>query len=90
MSVFQNYRLFFWSVFQNYRHFLGTGGFSREGEEGVAVVFVLLLAGFDFCRETGGEVSGEGLEAVEDGDYAILLREGWDGEKHILEFSHIN
>ena len=90
MPVFQNYRLFFGLYSKIIATFLGIGGFSREGEEGVAVVFVLLLAGFDFCRETGGEVSGEGLEAVEDGDYAILLREGWDGEKHILEFSHIN
>ena len=42
---------------------------------------ILLLASFDFGGEPGGEVGCEGLEAVEDGDYALLLGEGWDGDE---------
>ena len=46
---------------------------SFEGQKLISIVFVLLLTGFDFGGEAGGEVGGEGLEAVEDGDYALLL-----------------
>ena len=33
----------------------------------------MLLTGFELGRETSGEVGGECLESVVDGDYALLL-----------------
>ena len=50
----------------------------------VSIVLVLLLTGFDFGGEPGGEVGCEGLESVEDGDYALLLGEGWDGDEEVF------
>ena len=55
---------------------------SFEGQKLVSIVLVLLLTGFDFGGETGDEVGGEGLETVEDGDYAILFGEGWDDKRY--------
>ena len=47
-----------------------------EGKQLVSVVFVLLAACRDFGRESRLEGSGQGLEAVEDGCYSLLLLEG--------------
>ena len=47
--------------------------FSFKGQEFVSVIFVLLSALFNLGRETLGEVGGEGVEAVENGDNALLL-----------------
>ena len=47
----------------------------------VSIILVLLLAGFDLGGQPGGEVGGQRLEAVEDGYYALLLGEGWDGDE---------
>lgn len=44
-----------------------------EGKQLVSVVLVLLAACRDFGRETRLERSGQRLEAVEDGDDAVLL-----------------
>lgn len=44
-----------------------------EGKQLVSVVLVLLATCRDFGRETRLEGSGQGLEAVEDGCYSLLL-----------------
>ena len=54
---------------------------SFESQKLVSIVLVLLLTGFYFGRESGGEVGGQRLESVKDGDYALLLGEGWDGDE---------
>lgn len=51
-----------------------------EGKQLVSVVLVLLAACRDFGRETRLEGSGQGLEAVEDGDDTMLLGERRDGD----------
>ena len=57
-----------------------------EGKQLVSVVLVLLAACHDFGRETRLKGSGQGLEAVEDGDDAVLLfqRRDWNFEVFIL------
>ena len=47
--------------------------FSFEGQEFVSVILVLLPALLNLGRETLGEVGGEGVEAVKDGNDALLL-----------------
>ena len=47
--------------------------FSFEGQEFVSVIFVLLSSLLNLSWETLGEVGGEGVEAVEDGNDALLL-----------------
>ena len=47
--------------------------FSFKGQEFVSVIFVLLSALFNFGRETLGEVGGDGVEAVEDIHYLLLV-----------------
>ena len=47
--------------------------FSFEGQEFVSVILVLLSALFNLGRETLGEVGGEGVEAVEDIHYLLLV-----------------
>lgn len=48
-----------------------------EGKQLVSVVLVLLAACRDFGRETRLEGSGQGLEAVEDICYSLLLLDRW-------------
>ena len=51
-----------------------------EGKQLVSVVLVLLAACCDFGREARLEGSGQGLEAVKDGDDTMLLGERRDGD----------
>lgn len=53
---------------------------AREGEELVAIVFVLLFAGGDLGGQPLREVMAECIEPVEDGDDFCLRFEGRDGE----------
>lgn len=47
--------------------------FSFEGQEFISVILVLLSALFYLGRETLGEVGGDGVEAVEDIHYLLLV-----------------
>lgn len=47
--------------------------FPFEGQEFISIIFVLLSALFYLGRETLGEVGGEGVEAVENGDNSLLV-----------------
>ena len=38
----------------------------RERKQPIPIVFVLLLSGFDFCRQTSGHIVAEGFKAVKD------------------------
>ena len=49
----------------------------------------MLLTGFNLSGETGGEVGGQCLESVEDGDYSVLLGEGWEGDEDAPTVIHM-
>lgn len=61
-----------------------------EGKQLVSVVLVLLAACRDFGRETRLEGSGQGLEAVEDGDDTELFFQRWDWNFKIHHSSFIS
>ena len=53
-----------------------------EGEEVVAVIFVLFAAGGDFSGQAIFEIAHQGFKAIEDGDYFYL-----DGEREKARLS---
>ena len=48
----------------------------RKRQQFVAVKFILFLSGFDFGRQARSDVIAEGIEAVKDGNDALLFGEG--------------
>lgn len=55
----------------------GSDRFTREVEQTVAVVLVLLIPCLDFGGEAVGQRCHEGVEAVEDIDNLLLGADGW-------------
>ncbi len=53
----------------------------KGGEELVAVVFVLFMAGGDFGGQAVFEIADQRFEAVEDGDDFFLDVERWNRDK---------
>lgn len=48
-----------------------------KSQQLVPIVFVLFAAGLDFSGQAAGQVVAEGVEAVEDGDDAVLFFKRW-------------
>ena len=57
--------------------------FHLKTQQPVPIVFILLLAGFDFSGKPGSQVIAKGIEAVKDGNDTSLLLNGWNWEHNL-------
>ena len=56
-----------------------------EGQQLVPVIFILLAAGFNFGGQTAGQVVAEGIEALENGDDAVLFVRSRQRNRYLIQ-----